>query len=89
MALVSSVVDMDESPTLAAEALLVHAGWMRALARRLVVDPDRADDVVQQSFVAALERPSRHTGNLPAWLRRVVTNRARQEGRGGDAAEAA
>ncbi|MEM1451847.1 MAG: sigma-70 family RNA polymerase sigma factor [Planctomycetota bacterium] len=64
-----------------ADALLAHADWMRALAVRLVRDPDRADDVVQQSFVAALERPPRHAENVRGWLGRVVTNRARQMGR--------
>jgi len=37
------------------EALLAHAGWIRSLARQLASDPNRADDLVQQTWVAALE----------------------------------
>ena len=72
------------APTATAKTLLAHASWMRALARQLVHDPNNADDVVQQSFLAALERPPRHGANVTGWLRRVVTNRARDAGRGGE-----
>ena len=37
------------------ETLLAHVGWMRRMARSLVLDPDRADDLVQQTLLAALE----------------------------------
>jgi len=63
------------------EALLAHAGCVRGLARTLVVDPNRADDVVQQAWIEALERPPAHARNLSAWLGRVVRNSARQLGR--------
>ncbi|MBI1849136.1 MAG: sigma-70 family RNA polymerase sigma factor [Planctomycetes bacterium] len=56
------------------EALLANAGWMRALARRLVSDADVADDVVQQTWVAALEREPIESPSLRGWLRTVVTN---------------
>jgi len=61
-----------------AEALLAHAGFVRALARGLLGDEDRADDVVQDTLVTALERPPRSTGALRSWLARVAVNRVRE-----------
>ncbi len=63
------------------EELLAHADWVRALARRLVFDPERVDDVVQEAWVEALERPPRHARNLRSWLGDVVRNAARGGGR--------
>ena len=54
--------------------LLEHAGWVRRLALQLVSDAARADDVVQETWLRALEAPPAHGGNLRAWLGRVVTN---------------
>ncbi|HTF86994.1 MAG TPA: sigma-70 family RNA polymerase sigma factor [Planctomycetota bacterium] len=54
--------------------LLAHAGWMRALAGSLVADAASADDVVQESLVAALHRPPAPGRPLEAWLSRVVRN---------------
>ncbi len=68
-------------PSTDLEALLAHAGWIRRLARCLVVDTNQADDVVQQSWVAALDHPPRHASNLRAWWSQVVRNTARQLGR--------
>jgi RNA polymerase sigma-70 factor (ECF subfamily) len=68
-------------PSTDLEALLAHAGWVSRLARSLVVDPNLADDVVQQSWVAALDHPPRHGSNLRAWWAQVVRNTARQLGR--------
>jgi RNA polymerase sigma-70 factor (ECF subfamily) len=59
------------------EALLEHAGWLRALARSLVADAHRAEDVVQETFAAALEHPPRDRGRLRAWLGTVARNAAR------------
>jgi DNA-directed RNA polymerase specialized sigma24 family protein len=39
------------------ERLLAQSGWARRLARRLVQDQDQAEDVLQETWVAALERP--------------------------------
>jgi len=70
-----------ERPT--PEDLLKHARFLRALAYRLVGDRARADDLVQEAYVAALEKPPR--GALKAWLGAVVRNLAgkmrRSEGR--------
>ena len=57
----------------AAEDLLKHAAFVRALARSLLLDPHAADDVVQETWLRALEAPPRHAGNLRGWLSRVVS----------------
>jgi len=54
------------------EALLRHREFVRRLARRLVRDDARAEDVVQETYVAALRNPPRHAGALRAWLATVV-----------------
>ncbi|MEM8713285.1 MAG: RNA polymerase sigma factor, partial [Planctomycetota bacterium] len=54
------------------EALLAHTDWVQRLARRLVGDPHEADEIVQEAWVQALERPPEHDGNLRGWLARVV-----------------
>src|SRR5580765_5992909 len=64
------------------EALLAQAGWIRSLARSLVEDSSRADDLVQQTFVAALEHPPGPATPLRRWLGAVVRNFARQDRRG-------
>jgi len=63
------------------ERLLQHSDWVRGLALRLVGDASRADDLVQETWRAALERPPRHAENLRGWLAAVVRNVARQLGR--------
>lgn len=54
---------------------------MRALARSLIRDAGSADDVVQQTWMAALENPPRSAEASVAWLRRVVRNLAHRIGR--------
>ncbi|MHC4952565.1 MAG: sigma-70 family RNA polymerase sigma factor [Planctomycetota bacterium] len=54
--------------------MLEHGEFLRRLARALLADPHRADDVVQEAYLAALTRPPLHTDNLRAWLARVVRN---------------
>lgn len=60
------------------EALLAHADWVRALARTLVADPHRADDVAQEAWVDALESPPRDARNVRGWFASVVRNAASQ-----------
>ena len=64
-------------------ALLEHASWVRALAHRLVADQALADDLAQDTCVAALEHPPAAAVHARAWLRAVLANFARQAGRGG------
>jgi len=55
------------------ETLLSHRPFVRALARRLVRDEARAEDVVQETWLAALRRPPRHAGALRASGFRLCT----------------
>ncbi len=61
------------------EALLAQAGWIRSLARSLVADANRADDLVQRTFVAALEHPPGPSTPLRRWLGAVARNFARED----------
>src|SRR6478735_4000439 len=66
--------------------LLEHASWLRKLARTLV--SDGADDLVQDTWVAALRTPPERAAGPRPWLRAVLTNAARLRWRG-DASRAA
>ncbi len=59
------------------EELLDHAGWLRRLAASLVADPAHADDLVQETWVAALRHPPLSGPSPRPWLSRVVHNMAR------------
>ncbi len=63
------------------DALLEQTAWLRSLARRLVVDPDRAEDLAQATILRAIEQPPDGRGSLRAWLRSVASRIARQEAR--------
>jgi RNA polymerase sigma-70 factor (ECF subfamily) len=58
------------------EALAVSEGpSLYRMARSLVRDDDRAQDLVQQAFLRALERRETYRGGDPAaWLRRILWN---------------
>jgi len=56
------------------DALLAHSGWVRSLARSLVLDAASADDIEQQAWVAAIEHPPAHGSNLRSWWTSVVRN---------------
>lgn len=72
---------MDE-PSSGPELALEDLRWLQALAARLVRDPHLADDAVQETLVAALERRPRAAGSLRAWLGAILRNALRQEWRG-------
>jgi RNA polymerase sigma factor (sigma-70 family) len=55
--------------------LLQHAAWTRQLARSLVGTGD-ADDLVQDTWVAAMHRPPDTTKPVRPWLGTVVRNNA-------------
>ncbi|MBL8842244.1 MAG: sigma-70 family RNA polymerase sigma factor [Planctomycetes bacterium] len=57
-----------------AETLLAHGAWLAAVARALVARDDDVDDVVQQTYARALERPPAHHGNVKGWLGTVARN---------------
>ena len=70
-----------KSPRISMERLLEHEDFVRGLAQSLVLDPARADDVVQETWLAALRRPPRQLDRLRSWLGTVVKNFARQDHR--------
>ena len=59
------------------DALLAHAEFVRRLARSLVTDEHRVDDVVQETFLASLRWPQPPGSGLRAWLGTVARNAAR------------
>ena len=66
---------MSTTKTPAIEDLLAHADWLRGLAARLV--GAEADDLVQDTWVAALRAPPRGSGDeARPWLARVLRNSA-------------
>lgn len=62
--------------------LSAHAASLHALAQRLVRDAGQADDLVQQTWLRAVERPPRDRSRIGRWLRTVLRNEARQLHRG-------
>jgi len=63
------------------EALLEHAAWVRDLARALVADENGADDVSQETLLAAMSTPARKIRDLRSWLAGAVRNLVRQDRR--------
>ncbi|MCE9594445.1 MAG: sigma-70 family RNA polymerase sigma factor [Planctomycetes bacterium] len=63
-----------------ADALLDELEWTRRLARSLVRDDARADDLVQDAWLAA-RKTAEPKHDWSRWLRGVVGNLARQERR--------
>ena len=61
------------------EELLAHGRWLRSLARSLVRDAPTADDLVQDTYLAALRHPPKRA--LRPWLARVLKNLALQRRR--------
>jgi RNA polymerase sigma-70 factor (ECF subfamily) len=65
------------------ERLLHHRAWLSGLARGLVREPGAAEDLAQETWLAALER--RPSGALRPWLatvvRRILCLRRRGEAR--------
>lgn len=60
------------------ETLLAHREWVRALARSLTSRADDADDVEQQTWLAALGAAPDDVRSLRAWLVVVARNAARR-----------
>lgn len=75
----------DPCPRIDLDVLLAHAGWVRALARTLVRDEHIAEDVVQQTWIAALRRGDAGRRSLRPWLaaitRHLALNWRRSENR--------
>jgi RNA polymerase sigma-70 factor (ECF subfamily) len=62
--------------------LLAEAPWLARLARSLTGDAAEADDIVQETYAAALRSPPDTDRPLRPWLRRVAVNLARMRHRG-------
>lgn len=71
----------DRAEPLGSEGLLAQAGRLRALAAQLVSDPAQADDVLQETWLAALRRPPATDRPLEPWFARVARNFARRQRR--------
>src|SRR5262245_4528029 len=63
-------------PALDRDSLLAHATFVRAVAARLVDNQSDVDDLVQETWLAALATPS-HATRPRAWWRGLVKNLAR------------
>ncbi|HEX6883483.1 MAG TPA: sigma-70 family RNA polymerase sigma factor [Planctomycetota bacterium] len=74
---------METRSTLPLESLLQHAPRLRALARSLVRDEHAVEDLVQETWVRAVERGP--AGSPWGWLARVLRNEAVQQRRSGSA----
>ncbi|MHC4472907.1 MAG: sigma-70 family RNA polymerase sigma factor, partial [Planctomycetota bacterium] len=59
------------------ESLLVHEPFVRAVARALLQGDGRVDDVVQETWVAALRSRPRHPEAARSWLAGIARNVAR------------
>lgn len=59
------------------EDLLSHASWLHGLAAALVRDPGAADDLVQDTWLAAMRNPRPHGVAPRAWLTGIARNLAR------------
>ncbi len=70
---------MSEAPrAVDLEQLLAHREWVRRLARSLVIDENRADDVEQLTWLSAMQSPPRVGTRPRAWLGTVVRNWVRR-----------
>src|SRR5262245_59754078 len=65
---------MSDGAGVPVERLLAERPWVEALARRLVHDDAAAQDVVQETWIAACTHPPREAAALRGWLARVVRN---------------
>ncbi len=54
--------------------LLAQTAWVRRLAISLTSTPSEADDLVQEAWLAALQKPPAEGGSFQAWLRVVLQN---------------
>jgi len=71
-----------EAPT--AAQLLADLAWLRRLAFALAGDADDADDLVQESWIAAWQRQPATDRPLRPWLGKVVRDVAAMKRRGDD-----
>ena len=66
------------SAELTSDGIAAQAKWLRRLTRSLVVQEDRADDVLQETLLVALQHQGRPVRSIRPWLARVAFNFARK-----------
>src|SRR5262245_54202057 len=69
------------SDPLSVHEILDHQEFLRSLARGLVADATRADDLVQDTYLHVLSHATARPRRLRAWLVRLITNLARDRRR--------
>ncbi|QDU65547.1 sigma-70 family RNA polymerase sigma factor [Engelhardtia mirabilis] len=72
---------MSDTHTIPIEALLEQGAWLRRAARDLVRDGGEAEDLVQETWLAALRRPPGADRPARPWLATVLRNAGRQRAR--------
>lgn len=65
-------------PSSPLDEVLAEEGFIRSLARKLARDDELANDVFQETLLAAIRRPRKPNAPLRSWLARVVHNRVVQ-----------
>jgi RNA polymerase sigma-70 factor (ECF subfamily) len=73
-----------QDPALTVDALLGRRQWLRGLAHAMARDDASADDLEQDAWMAALQKPPRSESGVKAWFRSVVRHRLVQNARSGD-----
>ncbi len=73
---------MNDDRAVRMDDLLAHRQWVRSLARRLAADEARADDLEQETWLAAVEHPPRDPRSVRGWLGTVLRNLHRNSLRG-------
>ena len=70
-----------KKPATPLEDLLANDAWIRSLARHLVSDEHAAEDLVQDTWLVALEREQERPNRVRAWLGGVLRNLAGKRNR--------
>ena len=66
---------MSESAEYPLDELTVHSDRLHALVRRLLRDESLVEDIVQETFLAALSRPLARIRDVPAFLSQVARHK--------------
>src|SRR5262245_9101153 len=77
-----SWASMRPEPPASTELLLEHSVWMRRLARSLVRDVERAEELSQETWLRVLQHPPRLDRPFRGWIATVMRNLVRAERRG-------
>ena len=64
------------------DALTIHSDFLRRMARALLRSPDQADDLVQDTFVVAMQKEPKDAETVRPWLLGIMRNQLRNRRRG-------